>query len=181
MNDDPLKREIEEAVAVEPSSQFAARVRQHIADQAARRPARWPRKFWVPALTMAAVVVAVLVYRPEQTSAPVPPERTTVVTPLKVPAPKPPSPPTVKATSEAPALKKAPVQPEALFDPRETAAFRSLVEGIQEQRIDPSMLEALFEAAERSRSAAIEPMPVAGLEPIVIPPVTVPEKEGGSL
>jgi len=183
MNDDSLKREIEEALAVEPSPEFSSRVRQRIADQRAKRSARWPWKVWAPALAMAVVAIAVLLYRPAQGPAPVQPERIAVAAPpeVPVPAPKPPSPPTLKAPSKAPALKKALLEPEVLIDPRETAAFRSFLNGIQQQRIDPSILEALFEAAEKSRSAAIETMPVAGLEPIVIPPVTVPEKEGGSL
>jgi hypothetical protein len=187
MNDDSLKREIEEALAVEPSPEFSSRVRQRIADQRAKRSARWPWKVWAPALAMAVVAIAVLLYRPAQGPAPVQPERIAVAAPPEVPvpvpapAPKPPSPSTLKAPSKAPALKKALLEPEVLIDPRETAAFRSFLNGIQQQRIDPSILEALFEAAEKSRSAAIETMPVAGLEPIVIPPVTVPEKEGGSL
>jgi hypothetical protein len=83
----------------------------------------------------------------------------------------------------ASAARKTPAEPEVLIDPREAAAFRSFLDGIEKRKIDPVMLEKLFAAAERAQSAVIEPMPVAGLEPIEIPAVTAPapEKEGGSL
>ena len=188
MNDDALKREIEEALDVEPSPQFATRVRQHIAEQAVRRPVRLSWKVWAPGLAMAGLLLALLVYSPEPATTPLKPESVAVArveTKEIAPAPraKPSAPPArPRVIAEAPA-REASTEPEVLIDPREAAAFRSFLDGIEKRKIDPSMLEALFAAAERAQSAVIEPMPVAGLTPIEIPPAIAPapEKEGGSL
>ena len=181
MNDDPLKREIEDALAVEPSPQFVARVRQHLAKEGLRRPVLLTWTIWAGGLAMAALLVGILAYRPQQTTAPLQTRNDVKAVVPKEDSPAPQLSRPLKATRK-PVTRKAPAEPEVLIDPRETAAFRSFLEDIHAQRIDPARLEALFEAAERSRSNVIEPMPVAELEPIVIPPLApVLESEGGSL
>jgi hypothetical protein len=73
-------------------------------------------------------------------------------------------------------------EPEVLIDPREARAFRTFLDDVSEKRIDANKLEALFDAADKFRTVGIQPMPIAEIEPLVIPPVTsAPEKEGGSL
>jgi hypothetical protein len=66
-------------------------------------------------------------------------------------------------------IRKVSKEPEVLIDPREAAAFRTFVDDVQQQRIDPARLRDLFD--------------IAGMEPIEIPPLVpaAPEKEGGSL
>ncbi len=73
-------------------------------------------------------------------------------------------------------------EPEVVIDPREAAAFRSFIEDVREQKIDPASLESLFQAAESAEAAEIAPMPIAGLEPIDIKPLNPAVTErGGSL
>jgi hypothetical protein len=80
--------------------------------------------------------------------------------------------------------KPGSAEPEVLIDPREAAAFYQFIEDVQERRIDPSKLEALFQASERAqRIEEITPEPIAAIEPIIVAPLgpVVPDNEGGSL
>jgi hypothetical protein len=69
--------------------------------------------------------------------------------------------------------------PEVVIDPREAAAFRSFMEDMREQKIDPASLESLFQAAESVEAAEIAPLPIAGLEPIDIKPLNPAVTERG--
>ena len=182
MNDERLKREIEEALAVDPSPQFVARVRQGLAGATLRRPVKLPWKALAAGLATAVILGGVALYQPETTPTAPAPTRNVAVVQAPEENAEVEAPPRQPATTSKIAPRQRP-EPEVLINPREAEAFRSFIEDVQEQRIDPSHLEVLFEAAERSRSAEIKPMPIAGLDPIVIPPLTpaVPEKEGGSL
>jgi hypothetical protein len=182
MNDEELKKEIERALAVEPSPQFAARVLQHIASQ--------PRRFWIQrsalagGIAAAAVVAAIIVLQPRENTTP----KAAGVAPASLP-------PVENRLPEAQGLQSSsgimppPVLksrrragPEVLVDPREVAALHSFLEDVQQQKIDPGRLKALFEAAEKAHAVEeIAPMPIAGIEPIRIPPLNSSSTEGGSL
>jgi len=185
MNDDQLQREIEQALAVEPSLQFVARVRQHLGQQTTRRT-RWLQwKVVVPgcAAAAAAIMAAILLHEPSQPRqvSPAVPVASVEKAPQGIPVAETPS---TNAPRRKTTISKTSREPEVLIDPREAAAFRSFVNDVQQQRIEPVRLHALFDTAERSRAAdEIQPAPIAGLEPIVIPPLipVAPEKEGGSL
>lgn len=174
MNDDQLKKEIEEALAAEPSPQFLARVRRQIA--AEPRPVRLAPWLVVSAgLVAASLLIGIIVLRPQE-KAERKPENVVVVTPSEPPAPASPGTPTV--TKIAPRAAFVPgahrpkaVEVEVLIDPREVAAFRSFVEEVEDRKIDAAKLEGLFDAAEKTRTGEIVPMPIAGLEPIVIQPL----------
>jgi hypothetical protein len=177
MNDDQLTREIEQALSVNPSPQFVARVRTRIA---ARREASWLRwSFGALALASVAVVVALGPLESKQTSVLAPAE---VV--VKVPQPKADGPP--MPTLQGTAQKSTPIkaEPEVLFDPREAAAFQKFVEGVRDKRIDLGQLVELQQAA--SQTAPIEEialMPIDDLAPIVIESLSSGPRriEGGSL
>jgi hypothetical protein len=184
MNDDQLQREIEQALAVEPSLQFVARVRQRLVHETTRRWLQW--KVVAPgcaAAAAAAIMAAILLYEPSQPRQVTPAVHVASVerAPTGIPVAETPS---TNASHRKTTIRKTSREPEVLIDPREAAAFRSFVDDIQKQRIDPVRLRALFDTAERSRAAdEIQPAPIAGLEPIVIPPLipVAPEREGGSL
>jgi hypothetical protein len=186
MNDEQLQREIEQALAVEPSLQFVARVRQHLVQETTRRTRRLQWKVVVPgcvAAAAAAIMAAILLYEPSQPRqvSPAVPVASVEKAPQGIPVAETPS---TNAPRRKTTISKTSREPEVLIDPREAAAFRSFVNDVQQQRIDPVRLHALFDTAERSRAAdEIQSAPIAGLEPIVIPPLipVAPEKEGGSL
>jgi hypothetical protein len=179
MTEEQLRQEIEQTLAAEPSAQFVARVRQGLTADAQRSST-----FWKPmSIALSAAVIIAMVSLDKSPVAPQPTSMPTVATitpPSNIVITKP---KLQSVTKPKETVRRSP-GPEVLIDTREAKAFRNLVEDLQEQRIDPAKLEALFEAAERNRTMkTIVPVPVAGLEPIVIPPVTpeVAEKEGGSL
>jgi hypothetical protein len=97
--------------------------------------------------------------------------------------PAPQQPATVRRAAQ-PTTPRTATEPEVLFDPREVAAFRKFVEGVQEKRIDLAKLIELQKAA--AVPAPIEEialMPIKDLEPIVIESLTFGARriEGGSL
>ena len=179
MNDEQLKKEIEEAFAVEPSPQFVARVRHHVRSEPGRFSIGFPWKALGAGLAAAAVVTAIAVLKPQEPAAPKTsqivqtPERQ-IETPAaggEIEKPKAVEPPKVAPRSHA-------TEPEVLIDPREAAAFRSFLEDVEDRKIDAGRLAELFEEAEKARSMVdIAPMP------IVIRPLSLaaPDKEGGSL
>lgn len=185
MNDEQLKKEIEQALSVAPSPQFIARVRRHIADEPRRK---WTHVTWrigTAALLASAILLGIVAIQPREARIPRP-----VAIEKAAPGPAPVQVVT-RATLQKPvAAKKAKdarprhAEPEVLVDPREVVAFQSLIVDLEERRIDPSQLSELFEEVEKARTLVeVAPMPLAGLEPIVIRPLTfaVPDKEGGSL
>jgi hypothetical protein len=60
LNDD-LAREIEQVLAVEPSPEFQARVRQRLAHEAPLAPGGWWRAFAIPAAALVVIVVGAVV------------------------------------------------------------------------------------------------------------------------
>ena len=191
MKDVDLKRSIEQALAVEPRPEFAARVRRRIETERSRP---WIRPRWAhlaAGLATAAALVSIVVLMPEKERAR-PAKPVSVANTNQTPSPRgevTPKPPRVE-TSEPSAVvtravpKPGPAEPEVLIDPREAAAFYQFIEDVQERRIDPAKLEALFQASERAqRIEEITPEPIAAIEPIVVPPLgpVVSDNEGGSL
>jgi len=186
MNDDRLKREIEEALAVEPSPHFAAQVRARVAESA--RPSGVWIRWAVPAAAFAlvALVTAVLFLELKETVVPKPVE--TVRNAPRDKTPKAPPLPTAQPPATAgPVARPSPAtaaEPEVLFDPREMAAFRDFVEGVREDRIDITKLLELQQAAARtSPIEEIALMPIGDVEPLVIESLSFGAHriEGGSL
>jgi hypothetical protein len=184
MNDDWLRHEIEKAFAVEPSPQFLARVRRHIASERRTRGRRLP---WIaPSLGIAAVIVAVILVLPSRHETPSPSSAGIQPGVPDVPTlpPKEAHEPVARAVKPQVVHTLRRSEPEVLIDPREAAAFRNFLEDVHEKKIDPSSLAGLLQAAEKARLVEdIAPMPIAGLEPIHVPPLesSVPVKEGESL
>lgn len=176
MNDEQLTKELEEALAVEPTPQFLARVRREISRERSPFSSRFP---WaIAAVGMAVAVVGVLVY-PSKPMTVQPGAVSEVESPL--PAPTIPVAPAIKTTPKVVAkhVSDRPAEPEVLIDPREMAALRSFLDDVQERSIAPARLEKLFESAKTARRAAIEPMPIAAIEPIVILPLSSAGPETG--
>ena len=184
MNDEQLKREIEESLAVEPSPQFMARVRRHLENEIVS-PVETDvvdgdggrigcggccrRNRFVP------IVHACATCENRSPAAPEPGDFLPASANMQaspVIAPKAVSRQAIPHSSE----------PEVVIDPREAAAFQSFMEDVREQKIDPASLESLFQAAESADAVEIAPMPIAGLEPIDIKPLNPAVTErGGSL
>ena len=184
MNDEQLKREIEESLAVEPSAQFMARVRRHLENESFRPSKQVSWTVMAAGLAAAAVVGGIGLFEsfmPAQATRIVheprpnleillPPSANTHASPAIAP----------KAVSRQ--TRPHSSEPEVVIDPREAAAFRSFMEDVREQNIDPASLESLFQAAESAGAAEIAPLPIAGLEPIDIKPLNPAVTErGGSL
>jgi hypothetical protein len=180
MNDEELKKEIEDALGVEPTVGFVARVRRQIANEPR---GRWMRLPGAAGGLAAAVLVGVVVYQPRQTVSPIPP--TPVVDSrqqMEDPAKQDDT--LMRSTPAAPQALHKPrrAEPEVLVDPREAAALYSFLEDVQEQKIDLSKLKGLFEAADKVRAVEdITPMPIADIEPIRVPALnsSLPGIEGG--
>jgi hypothetical protein len=179
MNDAALEREIERALAVDPSPEFLVRVRARIADE----PAPASRGFgWlfagVAATAVAAAVVALVMLRPEQrvepavgllmsrslTSAVVVPtvsrglERAPRTTHLERPT-----------SNDAPRTTNLERQrSEPIFDARETTALQRLIADVRDARVDLAPL------------AKEGPMPLPNMDPLVISPIVIePLTPGG--
>jgi len=186
MNDNQLQREIEKALAVEPSPQFVTRVRQHLVHDTARRSQWLQCKVFAAGLAAAVLVAGVLLYTPSKPvrDIPVVPQAAVEEAPRQIPVAQTPS---TNPLRRKTTMRKTSREPEVLavlIDPREAAAFRSFLDDVQQRRIDPARLRELFDTAGNSRAAeGIQASPIAGLEPIEIPPLVpvAPEREGGSL
>lgn len=179
MNDDQLKHDIEEVLSIDPSPEFAARVRTRIAanKQCSRTSASRVRWSLAGAtLTAAAVMLVAVVSEPAETVMPYP---------VSIAGAEPKVEEELPATPVPQPIRKAPKvsEPEVLINPRDAAAFRKFVEGIQEHRIDVSQLIELQRRATESLTIEdIALMPLDALEPIVIEPLpSVRRIEGGSL
>jgi len=179
VNDAALDREIERALAVNPSPEFLVRVRARVADE----PAPASRGFgWLlagmAATAVAAAVVGVVMLRPEPrvdpavglltsrslTSAVIVPTvsrgldrepRTTHREP--------------RTSNDAPRTtnrERPPLTP--LFDARETMALQRLIADVRDARVDLAPL------------AKEGPMPLPAMDPLVISPIVIePLTPGG--
>jgi hypothetical protein len=171
MNDAALERELERALAVDPSPEFLVLVRARIADEPA--PASvgfgWLFAGVATVAAAAALVLAVWMVSP----APPPPTATllasrsigsAVVVPSVVPAQYvvsgflvPPKPRSGGGGSRTAAART----PEPLFDARETTALQRLIADVRDARVDLTPL------------AKEGPMPLPALDPLVISPIVI--------
>ena len=174
MNDAALERDIERALAVDPSPEFVARVRVRIAEE----PALSSRRFgWLfagvgAAAVAAAVVLAVFVMSPARRNAPASAPLLTsrsIAAAVVVPV--------VSRTGldrSRGANDERPTTEDArrtthderrttaiLFDTRETLALQRLIAGVREARVD---LTPLLKEA---------PMAVQPIDNLAIPPIAI--------
>jgi hypothetical protein len=183
VKDAALEREIERALAVDPSPEFLVRVRARIADE----PAPAPRGFgWLFAgvATVAAAAVVVLAVRM------VSPARPPATAPLLasrsigsvvvVPAVVPSTPGSAsayaaswlrqdeKAGHYVPKARPAATRTQPLFDARETTALQRLIADVRHARVDLTPL------------AKEGPMPLPSMDPLEISPIVIePLTPGG--
>ena len=172
MNDAALEREIERALAVDPSPEFVARVRTRIAEE----PSPASRGFgWlfagVTTAASAAAVVAFVMFRPDQRVGPAHGRlmsrslTSSIVVPVLsqglVREPR--TTHFERRTSNAEPRTANLERPlsEPLFDPRETMALQRLIAGVRDAGVD---LAPLLKEA---------PMPLQSLDELVIPPITI--------
>jgi hypothetical protein len=174
MNDAALERDIERALAVDPSPEFLVRVRTRIAEE----PSPASRRFgWLfagvaTAAVAAAVVLAIFDVSPvhQRASARLLASRS-IGSAVEVPSldgvgadrrVRPESPSSVGPThGSGPTTTGVAAEPTTLFDHRETMALQRLIAGVRDARVD---LTPLLEEA---------PMALQSLDNLVIPPITI--------
>ena len=173
LNDDALEREIEHALAVDPSPEFLARLRTRIANEP--RPVSWHgwRLVGVGALA-GTLVLAFVINSFKRDTETLLPSSSVATTPISVPAqvaqttlPPAPAVPAPPSTGErARAQVRRPVaEPEILIPPGEAAALRLLVMNIREGRIDASKWD------DAAAAALLEPITEIVIRPISIEPL----------
>jgi hypothetical protein len=185
MSDATLEREIEQALSVEPSPEFVARLRAVVAADSMRAPWQW-RWRWLAVGSAAIALTSVLVMtRSESLLRPTLPEppRTQAAVPQAMPqAPEPPQPALrERPTRDRPApirrVSSAPTaEPEVLIAKDESAALRRLMRELRRGRVDPSTRDApTLEPI--AVPGTIVVMPIPAIAPIAIDPL---ELEGGA-
>ena len=172
MNDAALEREIEQALAVDPSPEFVARVRTRIAEE----PSPASRGFgWlfagVAAATVAAGVVALAMLRPDQRVKPAAgllisrslASAVVVPMPSQGPAGEPRTPNLEPRTSNLEPRTSNHERPwsEPLFDTRETMALQRLIADVRDARVDLTPL------------TKEGPMTLPAMDPLVISPIVI--------
>jgi hypothetical protein len=182
--DDVLK-DLETALAVEPSPEFAAHVRARIGEESARRR---PWLMWATVgLVGAAVVVLAVVTLARREAGPAatqvaashtlePVAIAPAVSPAVTPAPVGETPAgAVKPQTVSVASRKS--RPEVLVPRDQAAALGALVAGLNDGTIDPGSLATPPPAA----ATALAPAAGIVIAPIVIPPVDprTPGSSGG--
>jgi hypothetical protein len=190
MNDAALEREIERALAVDPSPEFLVRVRARIADEAApaSRGFRWLFAGVATVAAAAALVLAVRMVSPARppATAPLLASRS-IGSPIVVPAVSPAEaghyvpraqyvvsgflvPPKPRSgvggsrtqrESSGVSRTAAARTPEPLFDARETTALQRLIADVHDARVDLTPL------------AKEGPMPLPAMDPLVISPIVI--------
>jgi len=176
--------EIREALDVDPSPEFLARVRARIAGEPAPSAWRWSWGLAAACALATSVLLATIVLRPHETRL-----ATEVAQPPHAIAEH--HPPTAASTAQADAgprpargvtrpvkpvaAQAAESEPEILIDQREMQTLRRLIAGVRNGRID-------LTAAQNSAShSPAEPEPVADIviAPLTIEPIApVPGAEG---
>jgi len=172
VNDAALEREIERALAVDPSPEFLVRVRARIADE----PAPASRGFgWlfagVAATAVAASVVALVVLRPEQRVEPATRllRSRALTSSVVVPAvsrglDRAPRTTNLERRTANDALRATNLErqrSEPLFDARETTALQRLIADVRDARVDLTPL------------TKEGPMPLPTMDPLVISPIVI--------
>jgi hypothetical protein len=180
MNDVAFERDIERALAVEPSPEFVARVRAHIAEE----PSPSSRRFgWLftgvaTAAVAAAVLLTVVVVSPKRQTgpagAPLLASRSVTSGFVVVSAIAPAGPAIPSASPRALVARvltgsgssgaRVARVPEPLIDARETMALQRLIAGVRDARVDLSPL---------LKEAPPVPMALQPIDDLVIPPITI--------
>jgi hypothetical protein len=182
VNDATLERELERALAVDPSPAFVARVRMQIAEEPLPSPRRFGWRFAATAGMAAAASAAALfvALRPGQRVEPAVARLSArpLAAPLSAFVPTSPRLGHERRTTnvERPTANDAHrttnderLWQEPLFDTRETIALQRLIAGVREARVD---LTPLTNGA---------PMPLPSLDDLVIPPIAIqPLDPGGT-
>jgi hypothetical protein len=178
-----IDEEIREALDVEPSPEYLARVRTRIAAEPASSTWRWSWGLAAGCALAASVVLATIVLRPhERRPAPEvtePPHAIAEsVSPPAVAPPREGGPPSTRAamphTNFIAARTRKP-EPEVLIDQREMRTLRALIAGVRTGRID-------LTASQNSRPhapAELEPVADIVIAPLTIEPIApAPGAEG---
>ena len=164
------ERDLREALTVDPSPQFAARVRARIADEPARVERRFGLRTWMPiaAGAFAALALAVALWPSRAPIAAPSPQKLpgrSVVAAAMLPAATPSAvrraEPAVRPVGALTPGAPGSGEPEVLISPSESRAILNLIAGIRTGRIDPSSLPA-----------APPPIVDLDIQPIVIAPLT---------
>ena len=176
LNDSALEREIESLLAIEPSPEFLARVRTHIANEP--EPSRW-RLAWVVVPAMGACIVVfatvmVMWSRPEPvvpvqavTPRPAPPTIVEREPPVEVPRVADPRGSAGTGTSRQ---RLADPFPEVMVSEDERRAFANLLLAVQQERLpvlvraEDEIEEPLMPAPLEIEQLTIEPLQVTRLE-----------------
>jgi hypothetical protein len=166
-----IDQEIQDALKVDPSPEFLARVRTRIANEPA--PSAWRWSWTVAAGAVAASVVVAIVLSPVREKSIVAPVTQTAAAGPKAPALQPAAEelaPVAQSAERRPAPRMviatalAVQQPEILLDPAETRALQRFIAGARNGRVD-------LAAVQQSTSPA--PMELEPVADIVIAPITI--------
>jgi hypothetical protein len=202
MTEAPIDREIQAALAVDPSPEFLARVRTRIAAEPPGGATWLPWKL-VAAAVMAAIVAAVVVMSrpPEKTSRTATAQGDIRLTPeVSIEQPRGPEPSRASADSthrpvqapvaqrraparrltpppaqsEARLVAAVPAEPDILVDPREARAMRLVIRAARDGRFD------LWTALRAATPTVMELPPIAAIviAPLAIDPLTPSGEEG---
>jgi hypothetical protein len=171
--DEMLEQDVEQALAVEPSPEFLARVRTHIASVPNAR--RWPTGWPLVALstTVAGIVLLVAAIaisglkKPRTVVAPEPPS--VVVRQTEPPV----APPSVTPMVRHPEVHRAPRSraPEVLIPAGEAAVLRRLMRGLQTGTVERSTLASAQGSAIAPPATDIVLKPLAPLTPVALEPL----------
>jgi hypothetical protein len=186
MNDEAFERDIERALAIEPSPEFVARVRSRIAEEPSPLSGRlgWLFTGVVTAAVAAAVVFTVFVVSPTHQTGPAGAPLLTsrsvtsgsVVVPAIAPADR--AIPSVSRTPLAVRVLTVSVSSAARvaavphIDARETTALQRLIAAVRDARVDLSPL---------LKEAPPAPMALQPIDDLVIPPITIEPLVPGGL
>jgi hypothetical protein len=179
--DSELDREIERLLSVDPSPEFVARVRTHVARN---RGQAYPYFKWALAgAAAAAAIILFVVFVPALQPGELARHEPVVAVPL-VPSPPPPvespvAPPAATRSVRYATHARGQVDPEVLVDPGEAAALQRFLDGVHDGTIDLAKLAEIRRfTAELRPPEDITPMPIAALEPITIDPLIRARDEG---
>ena len=182
-SDRALDREIELALAVQPSPEFVARVRTAVT-AGSRVPRQLPW-IWIGAgaagVAIAVVLLVGSVVAPERGDVPQPPQLAVSPHIASIPLNRVPEIPVLEAPHRASPvstvrLKTRRVEPEVLLAADESAALKRLMRGPRQGRVDPSTFDSVGLQQAAPPRAVVVPA-IAEISPIAIEPLGF---EGGT-
>ena len=180
MTDTAIDREVQAALAVDPSPEFLARVRTRIATEPAGDASWLSWKVVAAGALAVAILMAVVVSRPEGTPTAVSQasraEDVRLAPPAAVEPPRRAETPEARTRAwraEAPEARRRP-EPEILLDPAETRALRRLIAGTRDGSLD---LSASLRAATPT-AMDLPPIDAIVIAPLTIDPLTPSGEEG---